>query len=368
MTVEVETNAQNVVADTEKTDKELIAEEEKAAVAENVDTKEETKEEKPVKAPKKENEKKPTVFKKDWEEDKVYLFQSGRTRQIPSIVAKELKVETFLKLHGIQYENVKMSKFKKIKKTFIELNGEEIFYGDIFSKLAEKYEINLTANLTPEQINIEHAMMRMVENTLFWAIMDWRSENVDQTVKAYKINLPQYLDLKLPHALLNLHYKMNVTKKMQKRVKEQGFHDLKDQTKQDMKVLSETLGDKEFMFGSELSMLDLTIFSVLAQLFSVDPDMDCQLRSFMNETFENLSSLFNRMKDKCWGEDWDMATGEELELNPHIPKPEPEPEVKEEKVEEKEEAKEVTKEDTKEEGNEEEKKDEEKKDEEEKKD
>merc|ERR1712098_744666 len=96
----------------------------------------------------------------------------------------------------------------------------------------------------------------------------------------------------------------------------QGFHDLKDQAKQDMKVLSKMLGDKEFMFGSEPSMLDLTIFSVLAQFFSVDPDMDCQLRSFMNETFENLSSLFNRIKDKCWGEHWDMATGEELELNP----------------------------------------------------
>ena len=366
MTVEVETNAP-VVAETEKTDKELIAEEEMAAEAENDDAKDESKEEKQTKAPKKEKEKKPTVFMKDWEENKVYLYQSGRTPQIPSIVAKELKLETFLKLHGIPYENVKMSKMslKKVKMPFIELNGEEILDGDIFPKLAEKFEKNLTANLTPEQANIEHAMIRMVENTLYWAIMDWRSETVDQTVKAYKINLPQYLDLKLPHALLNLHYKMNVTKKIQKRVKDQGFHDLKEQAKQDMKVLSEMLGDKEFMFGSEPSMLDLTMFSVLAQFFSVDADMDCSLRTHMNESFENLSSLFNRIKDKVWGEHWDEATGESLEVNPHIPKPEPE--VKEEKEDEKEEGKEEPKEDAKEEANEEEKKDEEKKDEEEKK-
>merc|ERR1719304_17927 len=112
------------------------------------------------------------------------------------------------------------------------------------------------------------------------------------------------------------------------------------------------------MFGSEPSMLDLTMFSVLAQFFSVDADMDCSLRTHMNESFENLSSLFNRIKDKVWGEHWDEATGESLELNPHIPKPEPE--VKEEKEDAKEEGKEEPKED--------EKKDEEKKDEEEKKD
>ena len=39
---------------------------------------------------------------------------------------------------------------------------------------------------------------------------------------------------------------------------------------------------------------------------------------------------------RCWGDHWDAATGEEMDLNPHIPKPEPppEPEKEEEKKEE----------------------------------
>jgi hypothetical protein len=38
-------------------------------------------------------------------------------------------------------------------------------------------------------------------------------------------------------------------------------------------------------------------------------------------------------KDTAWGDHWDEATGEKMELNPHIPKPDPPKE--EEKVEEK---------------------------------
>ena len=31
----------------------------------------------------------------------------------------------------------------------------------------------------------------------------------------------------------------------------------------------------------------------------------------------------DKMKDRAWGDHWDEATGEKLDLNPHIPKPEP---------------------------------------------
>merc|ERR1711902_469332 len=145
-----------------------------------------------------------------------------------------------------------------------------------------------------------------------------------------KINLPTYLDSKLPLPILNFHYKMNVCKKTQKKTKGQGFSDLLGLAKNDMKVLSDTLGDKEFMFGAEPSLLDLTLFSVLAQLTTVEESVGCPLRDHMTEHHANLVGLVARMKDRAWAEHWDLATGETLDLNPHIPKPEPEPEPKEE--------------------------------------
>merc|ERR1719436_266024 len=88
-------------------------------------------------------------------------------------------------------------------------------------------------------------------------------------------------------------------------------------------------------------MLDLVVYSHVAQLVMVDKQYPCPLRDYIESDCKNLVGLVNRMKDRCWGDHWDLATGEEMDLNPHIPKPEPAPEpVKEEKKEEAEEKKE----------------------------
>merc|ERR1712168_958117 len=90
-----------------KTDKEAIVEEEKAAeqaADENKD--EEKKEEEPKKEVVAPKPKKPVGHQKEWEEDMVYLFQFQRSPQIPSISPFCLKLESWLKLNGIKYQNV----------------------------------------------------------------------------------------------------------------------------------------------------------------------------------------------------------------------------------------------------------------------
>merc|ERR1711974_403503 len=117
----------------------------------------------------------------------------------------------------------------------------------------------------------------------------------------------------------------------------------------------------------EPALLDLVVYAHVAQLVMVAAETSCPLRDYIEADCKNLVGLVSRMKDRCWGDHWDAATGEEMDLNPHIPKPEPppEPEEGEEKKEEqatteKEEKKEEEKEkaDEKKEGDE--KKDEEK--------
>ena len=103
----VETPQQdNTVQEQVKTDKEAIVEEEKAAEQATEEKKdEEKKEEEPAKKsvdPVK--PKKPTTHVKDFEEDMVYLFQFTRSPQIPSISPFCLKLESWLKLHGIKYQ------------------------------------------------------------------------------------------------------------------------------------------------------------------------------------------------------------------------------------------------------------------------
>merc|ERR1711876_93267 len=113
-----------------------------------------------------------------------------------------------------------------------------------------------------------------------------------------------------------------------------------EMSKNDLTVLSNMLAEKEFMFGDDPSMLDMVVYSHLAQLIMVESEYPCPLRDFLQESCKNLVGLINRMKDRCWGDHWELAIGDSMDLNPHIPKPEPEVEEKKDKADENTETKE----------------------------
>merc|ERR1719410_64863 len=187
----------------------------------------------------------------------------------------------------------------------------------------------------------------MVENHLHWTIVYWKSKDVDNILKGYKLNLQSAIGSKAPASILNFYFKYTFCRKGLKKVKAHGLgvhtaEEIENFGKKDLQTLSEMLGDKEFFFGDEPAMLDLVVFSHVAQLVMVDKEYSCALRDYLEADCKNLVGLVNRMKDRCWNEHWENATGEEMDLNPHIPKPEPPvEEVKEE--EKKEETKEEEK-------------------------
>jgi len=336
-----------IVDDTIKSDKEAIVEEEKEAqqAEEKKDEEKKEEKEKTVASPPKEKVEKPKRFpvhKQDFETDVVYLYQYMRTPQIPSISPFCLKVESWLKLHGIKYENVDHKiklRSKRGMLPFIELNGEEIADSNtIIETLSKKFEKSMPAELTAEQKQVQHAMISMVENHFNWTMVQWRSRDIDSMVKGYKMDLAAAIGSKLPASLLNFYFKHTFLRKGLKKVKAQGFgassnEEMEQMGKDDMKVCSDMLGDKEFMFGDEPSLLDLTVYSHMAPVLFIDKEFPCVLRDYMESDCQNLVGLVNRMKDRCWGDHWSNATGEEQDLNPHIPKPVPaEPEPKEEEA------------------------------------
>merc|ERR1719373_466126 len=319
--------------------------------------------------------KKPLSHVKDFEEDMVYLFQFTRSPQIPSISPFCLKLESWLKLHGIKYQNVDHKcKFrsKKGMLPFIEMNGEEIADSNIIIEtLSKKFDKEMPAELTQDQKNVQHAMIAMVENHLHWTIVYWKSKDVDNILKGYKLNLQSAIGSKAPASLLNFYFKYTFCRKGLKKVRSNGMgvhtaEEIENFGKKDLQTLSEMLGEKEFFFGDEPAMLDLVVFSHVGQLVMVDSEHSCPLRDYQESDCNNLVGLVNRVKDRCWGDHWANATGEEMDLNPHIPKPEP-PAPEPEKEEVKEEAKEEAKDEADAEKKEEEVKDKEEKKEEEKK-
>merc|ERR1712088_1205391 len=240
-----------------------------------------------------------------------------------------------------------------------------------------KYAKEMDEGLTNEQRNIQHAMLTMVDKHLHGSFLHWASRNADDMIKGYKLNLQQFTGYKVPNGILNFWFKFQHCRKGLKKAKAAvgtGYSndEIDAEGKADLKVLSEMLADKEFFFGDEPHSLDLVTFAHLAQIVNVDSEeVKCPLKEYLESDCTNLVGLYNRMKDRAWGDHWEEAIGDKMELNPHIPKPEPPvEEEKEEKEEKKEEAKEAAddnkKEEDKEKGDKDEKETEEKKEEEKK--
>lgn len=351
----VETPAVNNESVVPASDKEAELKKEEAVVADEAgsgkgekkdEEKEETKEEKSnSKTPAEKVPPPPSVHKKDFENDVVYLYQSARCPTSPSLSPYCLLTETWIKYNNIKYENMDHKNRLRSKKgllPFIELNGEEIADSDvILSTLSAKFEKDMDASLTPEQRNIKHAMVSMINNHTLWCILQWRTRNADNMTKGYKLNLQTFTNYRVPNGLRPFAFKHIFLRKITRKVKAVGLGGKSDEEvdnlgKHDLKVLSDLLGDKQFFFGDEPSSLDLTAFVQLALLINVVKEVACPMRDYLDSDCTNLIGLYNRFKDRAWGDHWDEAIGDKLDMNPHIPKPEPpvEEEKKEEKKEE----------------------------------
>ncbi|KAK2584002.1 hypothetical protein KPH14_006461 [Odynerus spinipes] len=284
-----------------------------------------------------------TVHKTNYEKDVVYLYQFFRTPQLPSISPYCLKVETWLRLNGIKYENVdhKMKyRSKKGQLPFIELNGEEIADSTIILReFSQRYGKDLDAGLTSEQRSVSHAMISMIENHLVWAVACWRTKNMDLVLKGYKVNLQHALGTRIPTGILNFFFKFTFGRKGARKVKAQGMgvHTPEEVSQfgcADLKVLSDMLADKPFFFGDEPTTLDVVAFAHLAQILYIDKETPFNLRDYMVENCPNLVGHCSRMKERCFP-DWDEICST-LDLNTHLPKPVKQEEGKEGKEEAKE--------------------------------
>jgi len=309
--------------------------------------KKEEKKEKEVKPKKEPAPPKPAVHKQDFEKDIVYVYQFTRTPVLPSLSPYCLKVETWLRLAGLKYENVDHKNKYKSKKgqlPFVEVNGEEIADSAIIIKeLGTRYNQNLDAGLTDEQKIVSHATISMVENHFAWVVKSFTYNNPEALVKGFKLDMKQTMPKfkSLPAFVLNLCFKQYM-KSAAKKVRAHGLgvhkpEEIEEFGHNDLMALSDLLGDKQFFFGDAPTSLDVVTFANLAQVVYMDKEVAYSLRDWMAEHCANLVDFCNRMKDRAFP-DWDEMCAN-LDLNSHLPKPEPEPEpVKEEEEKKEEEA------------------------------
>ena len=239
---------------------------------------------------------------------KVILHQFPPSKDVPSPSLFCLKVETFLRLHKIPYENHYGAKpGKKGKLPWIEYQGDKIAdSGFIFDYLNNKFELNIDNEFTDEQKALGSVICCAVQEKLYFALMYNRWIVNYQELK--KIQKQQQSGLTFA---ISLKMQQN---KIVKHLDGQGMgrHN-KDEVYQmahnDIKAISTLLGDKEFILGDKPSSYDCAVFALFAQCIwnGIDESL---ASNFIKENASNIIAYCERMKALCW-HDWsDMILGD----------------------------------------------------------
>ena len=98
----------------------------------------------------------------------VYQFKKGGS--VPSISPFVIKLETYLRMAGINYVNNYDGKFsKKGKIPWISFDGQEIADSSFcIQYLNKKFNIDLDKHLDDTQKAIAHAYIKMMEENTLW--------------------------------------------------------------------------------------------------------------------------------------------------------------------------------------------------------
>lgn len=222
------------------------------------------------------------------------LYQFERTWGIPNLSPFCCKIETYMRMAGIEHE-IKPAlpmRAPKGKLPYIDDDGKKL--GDsrfIVTYLKSAYT-DLDAVLTAEELAVSTAMQRLLEEHLFWVVLYSRWQYTDENWQINKKAIFNPLPPIIRDIVANLW-----RKKIQQQIYGHGMG--RHQTeeifalgKQDIDALAAHLGHKSYFFGDRPTTLDASAFGLLINISG------CPIESPLKEhalTKENLVAYSKRI-------------------------------------------------------------------------
>lgn len=241
---------------------------------------------------------------------KVILHQFPPTKTVPNLSPFCLKLETYLRYNKIPYENQHGFKMgKKGKLPWIEYKGERVNDSNfIIEYLNEKFETKMDDEFTEEQCAIGRAVKVMLEENTYWALMYNR----------YIENFNEYKKIAAPQSSgigFNIGAKMT-QRKVRACLDSQGIgrhsaEEIYHIAQKDIKVVSDLLGNKDFLLGENASSFDCAVFGFFAGVLWCG--IESPLSAYVNEHAKNIVDYCERMKHLCWLDWSDMVLGDKPE-------------------------------------------------------
>jgi len=249
------------------------------------------------------------LHRDSWVQDQVYLVQYPVSPHIRSISPFTLKLETWLRLAGIDYEPVyTVHPHPKVRQIpYIELNGENVPDSNmIIARLSDKFKgLQADQQLSTQQRAISHAITVMVEHHTAQIGFYWRyghhnaefAEKLTQNFAEKKVSMFFFKNIQ-PYGLRAKGYLNGFARHSFEEIAEMSFRDLD--------AISRILGeDNKYVLGtSSPSTLDCTLFGHLAQFLYIP--MDFPQKAYMHKECKNIVRLVDRIRDEAWP-DWEQA-------------------------------------------------------------
>ena len=214
-----------------------------------------------------------------------------------------LKVDAYLRMTGLEYECLSGAKYLKQapkgKMPFISDQGKLISDTTfILDYLKQAYGDPLDNDLTEEQLAVQHAFTKMLDENLYWCLVwsRWISDEGWPTIKqAFFSKLPWPVRVIAPGIM---------RRGIRESLKRQGLGrhtemEIKQIARNDFQALSSYLGQKRFFFGDEPASLDAVAYAFLGS-FILSP-IDSSMTDIAKE-YSNLVAFCERVHDGWYGE------------------------------------------------------------------
>jgi len=225
----------------------------------------------------------------------ITLYQFPPACGLPNISPFCMKVEVYLRMARLPYQTaiVSMRKAPKGKAPYIEDNGRILAdSGFIIDYLKATYGDSLDAWLSAEQRATAHALRRMMEENLYWAVLYSRwfeDRNWEKVRKVFFGGLPVPLRSFIPF-LVRANMKKALWGHGIGRHRREEIYAL---GRSDITALAEFLGTKAYFLGDSPCSLDATAYAFLANLLWVPFPSPLQEHA---QGYPHLETYCQRMK------------------------------------------------------------------------
>jgi glutathione S-transferase len=224
----------------------------------------------------------------------ITLYKFGPSVGLPDFSPFVMKAETLLRFAKLPYETDTggFRRAPKGKLPYIEDDGEVIADSTFIRwHLEKKYGIDFDEGLPQEKRAFAWAVEKMLENHLYWAVVDARwldDSNFTKGAAGFFRSIPA--------PLRGLVQNM-VRRKVAASLKAQGMgrhtrDEIAALAAKDIEAVAAVLGEQEFLFGATPCAADATAFSFIAG--ALCPHFDTPIRTTA-ERYPNLAAYSERM-------------------------------------------------------------------------